>query len=190
MEKDRRDNGVQRVCSRDTAEKAIPQRQENEVIGAVVVRTEKGWRDDSVIHMRYGEGDSEQGFRNGSELREMLPLWKGAGEATPSRRPVERVRRKITYRNGRESREMLPLWKGARRGNAVQKACRKGAAENNVPQRQRIAGNAAVVKGGRRDNGVQRVCSRDTAEKAIPQRQRNVEFAAIVDGVVVDGVRG
>ena len=109
MEKDRRDNGVQRVCSRDTAEKAIPQRQENEVIGAVVVRTEKGWRDDSVIHMRYGEGDSEQGFRNGSELREMLPLWKGAGEATPSRRPVERVRRKITYRNGRESREMLPL---------------------------------------------------------------------------------
>ena len=66
MEKDRRDNGVQRVRSRDTAEKAISQRQENEVIGAVVVRTEKGWRDDSVIHMRYGEGDSETG----------LPQWQ------------------------------------------------------------------------------------------------------------------
>ena len=33
----------------------------------------------------------------------------------------------------------------ARRGNAVQKVCRKGAAENNIPQRQRIGGNAAVA---------------------------------------------
>ena len=79
MEKDRRDNGVQRVCSRDTAEKAIPQRQENEVIGAVVVRTEKGWRD-NVTHMRYSEVDSETGLpqwqriANGRESREMQPL--------------------------------------------------------------------------------------------------------------------
>ena len=32
----RRDNGVQRVCSRDTAEKAIPQRQRNVEFAAVV----------------------------------------------------------------------------------------------------------------------------------------------------------
>ena len=46
-------------------------------------------------------------------MRESVPLWKGYGEATPSRRSVERVRRKMMYRNGRESREMLPLWKEA-----------------------------------------------------------------------------
>ena len=32
----RRDNGVQRVCSRDTVEKAIPQRQRNVGFAAVV----------------------------------------------------------------------------------------------------------------------------------------------------------
>ena len=46
-------------------------------------------------------------------MRESVPLWKGYGEATPSRRSVERVRRKMMYRNGRESRKTLPLWKGA-----------------------------------------------------------------------------
>ena len=46
---------------------------------------------------------AKQGFRNGRESREIqiLPLWKEAREAMPSRRSVERVRRK-----------MLPLWKG------------------------------------------------------------------------------
>ena len=52
-------------------------------------------------------------YRNGRESREMLPLWKEAREAMPSRRSVERVRRKMMYRNGRESRKTLPLWKGA-----------------------------------------------------------------------------
>ena len=52
-------------------------------------------------------------YRNGSESRETLPLWKEAREAMPSRRSVERVRRKMMYRNGRESRKTLPLWKGA-----------------------------------------------------------------------------
>ena len=55
---------------------------------------------------------AKQGFRNGRESREILPLWKEAREAMPSRRSVERVRRKMMYRNGRESRKMLPLWKG------------------------------------------------------------------------------
>ena len=46
-------------------------------------------------------------------MRESVPLWKGTGKAMPSRRSVERVRRKITYRNGSESRESVPLWKEA-----------------------------------------------------------------------------
>ena len=39
--------------------------------------------------------------RNGMELREMLPLWKGNGVGMPCRRPVEGVRRKGRHRNGR-----------------------------------------------------------------------------------------
>ena len=35
--------------------------QRNAGIGTVAEGVEKGWRDDSVIHMRYGEGDSETG---------------------------------------------------------------------------------------------------------------------------------
>ena len=54
--------------------------------------------------------------RNGRELREMLPLWKGNGGGMPCRRLVEGVRQKGRHRNGRESREMLPLWKGDGRG--------------------------------------------------------------------------
>ena len=59
------------------------------------------------------KGAAEMMYRNGRESRKMLPLWKEAGKATPSRRSVERVRRKMMYRNGSESRKTLPLWKGA-----------------------------------------------------------------------------
>ena len=47
-----------------------------------------------------------------------------------------------------------------RRGNTVQKVSRKGAAENDVPQRQRNAGIGAVVEGGRKGNAVQKVYRR------------------------------
>ena len=73
--------------------------------------------------------------RNGRELREMLPLWKGNGVGMPCRRPVERVRRKGRRRNGRESREMLPLWKGNGGG---------------IPCRRPVEG---VRRKGRRRNG-------------------------------------
>ena len=49
--------------------------------------------------------------RNGSESREMLPLWKDYGGTMPSRKPVAVVLLERRYRNGSESREMLPLWK-------------------------------------------------------------------------------
>ena len=50
-------------------------------------------------------------YRNGSESREMLPLWKEDCGAMPSRKPVAMALRKRRHRNGSESREMLPLWK-------------------------------------------------------------------------------
>ena len=37
---------------------------------------------------------AEKKFHNGRESREMLPLWKGTGEAMPSRKPIARMRRK------------------------------------------------------------------------------------------------
>ena len=53
----------------------------------------------------------ERRHRNGSELRNLLPLWKEDGGTMPSGEPVAVVLRKRRYRNGTESREMLPLWK-------------------------------------------------------------------------------
>ena len=50
-------------------------------------------------------------FRNGSEMRETVPLWKGSWEAMLPRRPVSMVRQKGTFRNGSEMRETVPLWK-------------------------------------------------------------------------------
>ena len=102
----RRGNAVQRACSRDTAEKAIPQRQRIAGNAAVV---ERGRRDNSV-QKACSKDTAEKLFRNGRESREMLPLWKVAGEAMPSRGPAAGIRRKKLFRNGREMRNLLPLW--------------------------------------------------------------------------------
>ena len=52
-------------------------------------------------------------YRNGRELRDLLPLWKGNGRWKLLRRPVSGVREEMPYRNGRELRDLLPLWKDA-----------------------------------------------------------------------------
>ena len=106
VEGGRRGNTVQRACSRDTAEKAIPQRQRIAGNAAVV---ERGRRDNSV-QKACSKDTAEKLFRNGRESREMLPLWKVAGEAMPSRGPAAGIRRKKLFRNGREMRNLLPLW--------------------------------------------------------------------------------
>ena len=49
--------------------------------------------------------------RNGTESRNLLPLWKKEMKAMASGRPIEWVQRDRAFHNGTESREMLPLWK-------------------------------------------------------------------------------
>lgn len=49
-------------------------------------------------------------YRNGTESRPLLPLWKEEEDAIPTTEPITRVLRKYLFRNGRETREMLPLW--------------------------------------------------------------------------------
>ena len=62
----------------------------------------------------------ESGFRNGTETRILLPLWKGETEGRCRTGAVERVHEESGFRNGTESRVLLPLWKGGRREDAVQ----------------------------------------------------------------------
>ena len=54
--------------------------------------------------------------RNGTESRDLLPLWKEDGEAIPFREPMEMVLMERRYRNGTESRNLLPLWEDDRGG--------------------------------------------------------------------------
>ena len=56
-------------------------------------------------------------YRNGTESRDLLPLWKEEEDAIRTTEPITRVHRaynkgarKYLFRNGRKTREMLPLW--------------------------------------------------------------------------------
>ena len=49
-------------------------------------------------------------YRNGTESRDLLPLWKEEEDAIRTTEPITRVLRKYLFRNGRKTREMLPLW--------------------------------------------------------------------------------
>ena len=57
-----------------------------------------------------GRGAGEMPFRNGRELRILLPLWQEDGEEMPLRRAVAGVARKMPFRNGTEPQVLLPLW--------------------------------------------------------------------------------
>ena len=48
--------------------------------------------------------------RNGTESRDLLPLWKEEEDAIRTTEPITRVLGKYLFRNGRKTREMLPLW--------------------------------------------------------------------------------
>ena len=48
--------------------------------------------------------------RDGTESRDLLPLWKQDGEAIPFRESLEMVLQERQHRNGTESRDLLPLW--------------------------------------------------------------------------------
>ena len=52
----------------------------------------------------------ERQHRNGTESRNLLPLWKEDGEAIPFRESPEMVLQERRNRNGTESRDLLPLW--------------------------------------------------------------------------------
>ncbi len=49
-------------------------------------------------------------YRNGTESRDLLPLWKEEEDAIRTTEPITRVLRKYLFRNGRKTWEMLPLW--------------------------------------------------------------------------------
>ena len=53
----------------------------------------------------------ESGFRNGTESRVLLPLWKGGTEGRCRTGAVERVHGESGLRNGTETWILLPLWK-------------------------------------------------------------------------------
>ena len=57
---------------------------------------------------------TDDGFRNGTESWDLLPLWKGGWRKDAAQGPVERVHGESGLRNGTESRVLLPLWKGGR----------------------------------------------------------------------------
>ena len=134
----RRGNTVQKVSRKGAAENDVPQRQRNAGIGAVV----EGGREGNAVQKVYRRVQRKITYRNGSESREMLPLWKRAGEAMPSRRSVERVQRKITYRNGSESRESVPLWKGTGKATpsrrSVERVRRKMMYRNGRKMRESV----------------------------------------------------
>ena len=56
-------------------------------------------------------GMSRMWHRNGTELRNLLPLWKEDEGTMPSRKPVAVALLERRHRNGTESRNLLPLWK-------------------------------------------------------------------------------
>ena len=51
-----------------------------------------------------------RGFRNGTESRDLLPLWLGSERSSCFRRPVDEVHSAGGFRNGTELRDLLPLW--------------------------------------------------------------------------------
>ena len=59
---------------------------------------------------------SDAPCRNGSESREMVPLWEGAMGGMCSTRPVDVVASDAPCRNGSKLWEMLPLWKWEKGG--------------------------------------------------------------------------
>ena len=49
-------------------------------------------------------------YRNGTESRDLLLLWKEEEDAIRTTEPITRVLGKYLFCNGRKTREMLPLW--------------------------------------------------------------------------------
>ena len=70
--------------------KEVPQRQRIAGNAAVV---EGDWGGNAVQEA-HSKDAAEKPFRNGREMRKLLPLWKVAGETMPSRKPIARMRRK------------------------------------------------------------------------------------------------
>ena len=56
----------------------------------------------------------KRAYHNGTELRNLLPLWQRGRTTMPSRRQAERVLRKMALHNGTELRNLLPLWQRGR----------------------------------------------------------------------------
>lgn len=76
--------------------------------------------------------------RNGTELRDLLPLWKEDGVAIPFRKLLEMALQERRNRNGTESRDLLPLWEDD---------TGKGMPQITV---RRLSRRGAVRDGGRR----------------------------------------
>ena len=113
--------------------KEVPQRQRIAGNAAVV---EGDWGGNAVQEA-HSKDAAEKPFRNGREMRKLLPLWKVAGETMPSRKPIARMRRKSHsttewLREGEENSAETPdhcplgakqlsppkgkVWKGVKKG--------------------------------------------------------------------------
>ena len=96
-------------------------------------------------------------FRNGSELRKMLPLWRPPEAYTASTGILSRITglslSRITglssFRNGIESRETLPLWKRNQhypRYQHYSPASTFATTSSTVEQKHGMAASAADMK--------------------------------------------
>ena len=68
---------------------------------------------DTASERPIGGGAGNQANRNGTELRESLPLWNDAEVDTAPERPIGGGAGNQANRNGTELRESLPLWNDA-----------------------------------------------------------------------------
>ena len=88
-------------------------------------------------------------FRNGSELRKMLPLWRPPEAYTASTGILSRITGLSSFRNGIESRETLPLWKRNQhypRYQHYSPASTFATTSSTVEQKHGMAASAADMK--------------------------------------------
>ena len=82
---------------------------------------------DTASERPIGGGTGNQANRNGTELRESLPLWNDAEVDTASERPIGGGAGNQANRNGTELRESLPLWNDAEVDTASERSIGGGA---------------------------------------------------------------
>ena len=100
-----------------------------------------------------------QEYHNGTESCDLLPLWCMTGIVMPPTATVGHGVPNQAYHNGTESCDLLPLWMEVVMVGCPRGCCRRCAACDGLPHRQRFPRFAAVVDGGGDGRVSQRVLS-------------------------------